>query len=128
MFGNNRCHERLVQSSFCSRVCLFQIICACIWQCRYIQDNYFYSVQGLSFIGLLINAYCFFFSGDGKTHYVLKELKKKWHNESIVLSVNESFDPSQIIRLLRGTKIERRALALFLKFTLPRLEVGCIAI
>ena len=40
MFGNNRCHERLVQSSFCSRVCLFQIICACIWQCRYIQDNF----------------------------------------------------------------------------------------
>ena len=58
----------------------------------------------------------------------MKELKKKWHNESIVLSINEFFDPSQIIRLLRGTKVERRRLALFLKFTLPRLEVGCMVI
>ena len=57
----------------------------------------------------------------------MKELKKKWHNESIVLSINESFDPSQIIGVLRGTQIERRGLALFLKFSLPRIEVGCKA-
>ena len=57
----------------------------------------------------------------------MKELEKKWHNERIVLSINESFDPSQIIRVLRGFQIERRGLALFLKFSLPRIEVGCKA-
>ena len=63
-----------------------------------------------------------FITGDGKTHYVRKELRKERHKERIVIPVNECFDPVEIIKILRGTQMQRYV-ALFLNFTLPRTEV-----
>ena len=58
--------------------------------------------------------------GDGKTHYIKKELAKGWHDLTMALSINECFDPVEIIRLLRNVPLEQRNLALFLNFSLPK--------
>ena len=45
-----------------------------------------------------------FFSGDGKTHYVMKELKKKWHNESIVYLLMNPLILHKLSDFLEGLK------------------------
>lgn len=59
-------------------------------------------------------------AGDGKTHYIRKELAKDWHDHTMALSINECFDPVEVIKLLRGMPLEQRYFALFLNFTLPK--------
>ena len=38
----------------------------------------------------------------------------------MALSINECFDPVEVIKLLRGMPLEQRYFALFLNFTLPK--------
>ena len=50
-------------------------------------------------------------------------MEKGWHEERMILSINECFDALKIIKLLRELPFEQRDLALFLNFTLPKPEV-----
>ena len=54
--------------------------------------------------------------GNGKTHYIKKQMKDSSH--SLTISVNEAFTPLNAIKKLRRLNPSQRNCAIFLNFTM----------
>ena len=62
-------------------------------------------------------------TGNGKTHYIKKELTKC--TEHVTIAINEAFSPSNAIIKLRSISTSKENVGIFFNFTIPPPGVSC---